>query len=443
MASATSSSFAERWRRGARRSSLRLRIAALAAALVLVAILVQAFTIFAVFEEKEDALIDAIAVNQLAHSMAQWRESPERASPNTPNMRLYRRPHGDADAALPAALRALPVGNHEVSDGEREYHVAVRDDADARYLLTYDAEEHEEAMAAIGSAIVLSALVIAGAVLVLVYLFAGRLTRQLDQLAQRVDQGGAGRHLQPAMTPEVGAVAAALDRYEQRQQRAVAREREFTANLSHELRTPLAVIRTDAELLVDPARAAGDAAAAALQRRARRIVDTVDRITELSSSLLTLAREARPQLEEAVRLHALLQECWAALAARHGDGDGVALRLALPEAATVTGDPALLRLVVSNLLDNARRHADGQPVDCRLAGSVLEVRDRGPGFAADDLAHLFERGWRASRDGIGHGLGLALVQHACSASGWAPGAANADGGGALLRVDFGAALRAD
>lgn len=439
MAVATNSSHAEA-AAPARGSSLRWRIAIAAALLVLLAILAQAFAIFFLFEEKEDELIDDVVNGQLAHSMAMWRDSPERAMPNTPDMKLYRLPRAGDESALPPWLRGLAIGNHERSDGQGQFHVAVREDADARYVLTYDADEHEERMAAIGSVIVVSAVAIAAAVLAVIYQLAGRLTRQLAELAERVDTGREGGHARPGMAREVAAVAGALDRYELRQREAVTREREFTANLSHELRTPLAVIRSDAELLAAPADLGGETAPSGVQRRARRIVETVDRITDLSTSLLTLAREARPQLEETQRLHDLLQRSWTALAARHGNG--AALSLAVPEVATISGDPALLRLVVDNLLDNALRHGQGRSVECQVVGTRLDVRDHGQGFAPGDIDRVFQRGWRGGRDGVGHGLGLALVLHACRASGWQASAANADGGGAVLSVDFGAALRA-
>lgn len=443
MAAATSSSPAEAAPRRARRSSLRLRIAISAATLVLVAILAQAFAIFFVFEENEEELIDEIVAGQLAHSIAMWHEAPERAAPNTTDMQLYRLQRGEDESTLPTWLRNLTIGNHERYDGPREYHIAVREDGGARFILAYDVEEHEQRMAAIGSVIIVSALGIAATVLAVIYLLAGRLTRELDELAERVHEGREGGHAQPGMTREVAALAEALEHHEQRQREAVAREREFTGNLSHELRTPLAVIRSDAELLAAPPELGGETAPAGVQRRARRIVETVDRITGLSTSLLTLAREARPQLEETLALRELLQNSWHALAARHGQG--ATMTLDVPEAAAVSGDPALLRLVADNLLDNALRHGEGGAVECRLSGTRLDVRDRGRGFAPEDLSSVFQRGWRGGRngtpDGVGHGLGLALVLHACRASGWQPSAANADGGGAVLSVDFGTALR--
>ena len=83
-------------------------------------------------------------------------------------------------------------------------------------------------------------------------------------------------------------------------------------------------------------------------------------------------------------------------------------------------------------------------VEVRLAGGELTVRDHGPGFAEADLPHVFERFYRAdSARGLpGSGLGLAIVRQAAEAHGGRAEAANAAGGGALVRVSFGPPLPA-
>ena len=138
-ASATSSSAA---RRG---PSIRLRIALALGALSLLVILAQSLAMLAVFDETEEAFIDQILTQQIAHSMAVWKTAPGSAFPNTPAMQLYRIDGATAPSAgLPAQVLALPVDNHEIHLGGREAHVAVRQDGGARYILVYDAEEHEE-----------------------------------------------------------------------------------------------------------------------------------------------------------------------------------------------------------------------------------------------------------------------------------------------------------
>ena len=86
----------------------------------------------------------------------------------------------------------------------------------------------------------------------------------------------------------------------------------------------------------------------------------------------------------------------------------------------------------------------GGRVEIRLADGGLSVRDHGPGFAQADLPHVFERFYRAdsARALPGSGLGLAIVRQAAEAHGGDVQAANAAGGGALLRVSFGETVRA-
>jgi two-component system sensor histidine kinase MprB len=66
------------------------------------------------------------------------------------------------------------------------------------------------------------------------------------------------------------------------------------------------------------------------------------------------------------------------------------------------------------------------------------VRDHGPGFADADLPHVFERFYRSgeARGMPGSGLGLAIVRQAAEAHGGWVEAANAPGGGAVIRIRF-------
>ena len=414
---------------------MRLRIALWVAALALVIILAQSVALLLMFDEMEEEFIDNLLTTQVEHSIELWHTSPETAFPNTPSMTLYRLEPHSPPGSVPDNLARLPIGNHEMFEGDKEFHVAVREDGGARFILSYDVEEHEERLDAVTAVIVTGALIIGGVVLALVYALSGRFTRRLEWLARRVrgEVPEAGSYAQAGMEREVLAVAQALDALEARQAELLQREREFTANLSHELRTPLTAIRTDAEMLS----AAGGLPEAAY-RRSRRIVDSADRITRLAESLLMLARETRPQLQDDLRLSLEIQSLWESLGNQYAKP--VQLALEVPEPALVRADPALLQLVLRNLLENALRHTESGTITCRLRGSVLEVADQGPGFAPDDLLRVFDRFYRRG-PGAGHGLGLALVAHVCNACGWVPSAANCPDGGAVLSVDLGASLQ--
>jgi len=157
----------------------------------------------------------------------------------------------------------------------------------------------------------------------------------------------------------------------------------------------------------------------------------------LAESLLLLAREAHPQLLETVSVADAIRSAWSGIQSQ--PTKSVKLELQIPESAVLQADPALLQLVLRNLLANALRHGEGMGVSCVLESSRLSVQDRGPGLPEGDPNQIFQRFHRRGSK-PGHGLGLALVQHICSACGWTVEACNRPGGGASIEVDFGAAL---
>ena len=436
MASATSSSAAEGGARcGGRRwlpGGMRFRIAVSVTAVLVVLIVAQSLALVRLNEEMEEEFIDGTLDEQLHYSIEHSRRLGTLIGPQTPNMTLYRFAPGETPPqGLRPELAALAVGDHEDWSAGRELHVAVREADGQRYVLIYDESEHRERESAVVATVVIGGLVLTALSFLLVYAIAARLTRGLETLAERVEEGRDGEPFaEDGLDAELLVVARALDRAEARQAAVLARERDFNANLSHELRTPLAGIRSDAEmLLIDPA--LSDKA----RRRAERIIATTDRTTTLAHSLLLLAREARPQALEPIDLGAAVRQAWARLHPPAAEAEAPSIRI--DPGAEVVADPGLLALVLHNLLENALRHGEGRAIEVVLEGRRLEVRDRGPGFGADDPMRSFER-FRRGGGKPGHGLGLALVQHICTACGWTVRAANRADGGACLTLDFGA-----
>lgn len=414
---------------------MRMRIAASVTAVLLALILAQSFALVSLYESMEEEFIDGTLNDQLSYSIAHSRELGMLVTPQTPNMALFRLlPGAPLPEGLAPALADLPAGNHEHYENGREFHIAVRDADGARYVLRYDESEHAERVAFATTAVVFGGLLLTVLVFILVHVIAGRLTRGLETLAGRVAGERDGRPFaDPGLDDELLAVARALDTAEARQAALLARERDFNANLSHELRTPLAGIRSDAEmLLADPA--LPDKA----RRRAGRIVATTDRMTSLTQSLLLLAREARPQAVERVNLSAAVRDVWPRL--HPADAAPRLPAMHVSPDACIEADPALLQLVLRNLLENALRHGEGRAIEVRFEGGILSVCDRGPGFGDGDPMLCFER-FRRSDSRPGHGLGLALVRHICQSCGWTASAANRRGGGARLTIDFGGERR--
>ena len=209
----------------------------------------------------------------------------------------------------------------------------------------------------------------------------------------------------------------ALDRLLARDERRVVLEqvvelqRRFLADTSHELRNPLTSLAMDLSLLqrsdVDEAvrrEAAGSAHARAVHMQ------------RLVNDLLLLARgDSAEMLQlEVVELDELLAEV----------AHEAPVVLGELSQATVLGDPARLRQIVLNLIENAQRFTPRSgtiTLGLRTSGSwaVLTCADTGEGIAPEHVPHVFERFYQAdpSRSGGGAGLGLAIVKHLVEAHG--------------------------
>jgi two-component system sensor histidine kinase MprB len=207
------------------------------------------------------------------------------------------------------------------------------------------------------------------------------------------------------------------------------------AEAGHELRTPIASLRANIQTLEDADRLPPEELAALRSD----IVTELDELTMLVADIVELARGTKPTENEVddVRLDLVVSQ----LVER-------ARRRAGPEVAfDVDVEPTLLRAhqeriarAVSNLIDNARKWSPpGGLVEVTLRGGELAVRDHGPGFANEDIPHVFDRFFRSNRARAmpGSGLGLAIVRQAAEAGGGWAVATNAPGGGALVRVSFG------
>jgi len=246
---------------------------------------------------------------------------------------------------------------------------------------------------------------------------------------------------------EVAEVAAAFNDMAAGLEQAQAEQRAFLASVGHELKTPLTTVQGYTEALLDGTVADPDER----RRSLRRIHAETLRLTRLVQDLLDLARLGRGQFAVDpvdTDVGAVLREA-AAAAGDRAAGRSVAVTTRLGGALDAHVDPGRLRQVLDNLLDNATRSsAPGQSVLVAaraLPGGGVEVAvvDQGPGIAAEDLPHAFDRGYlwaryRGTRV-VGSGLGLAIVRALCDAMGVAIRADSGDGGGIAFRLTLPAA----
>jgi two-component system OmpR family sensor kinase len=191
--------------------------------------------------------------------------------------------------------------------------------------------------------------------------------------------------------------------------RARAAERSFLLSVGHELKTPLTAIRGYSEAL--------DEGVLTPERAVKVIRCEAARLERLIADLINLARLDQQRFDmhpDTVDLVEIAHETVTRHAARARDL-GVHIEVQNGQPAPATADPDRLLQAVSNLVENALRCTpSGGTVTLATAPGELVVRDTGPGIAADELPHAFDRFFLYRRyDGnrpVGTGLGLAIVR---------------------------------
>jgi signal transduction histidine kinase len=268
---------------------------------------------------------------------------------------------------------------------------------DGRWLVARGPHDHRRP----GVGLFIALAVVALAVGVGAYPVVRRLTARLERLQAGVESlaaGDLGARVKVEGRDEVARLAESFNRAAARIEELVGAHKAFLANASHELRTPLTRIRMAVELLKEHAD----------PRRRRDVERDIAELDALIDEILMASRlEAVPgrDADEEVDLLALASEECARYEATELEGEPL----------TVRADPRLLRRMIRNLLENARRHGV-PPIHVRVTGDgkavELRVCDQGPGLPEAEREAVFRPFHRFAGAGesAGAGLGLALVR---------------------------------
>jgi two-component system sensor histidine kinase MprB len=261
-----------------------------------------------------------------------------------------------------------------------------------------------------------------------------RFTRRTETLAGGLDLS---QRLPDGGRDELARLASSFNATLDALERSVAAQRNLIADASHELRTPIASLRANIQVLAEAERLPPEDQASL---RAD-IIGELDELTRLVGDVVELARGTGSKgVVEDVRLEEIVRDAVHRTQRRASQHFQIQLKPAV-----IRGEADRVDRAVSNLLDNACKWSpvDGL-IEVDLHDGVLTVRDHGPGFEQADLPHVFERFYRADRARKlpGSGLGLAIVRQAAEAHHGYVKAENAPGGGAVVRVNFGAVLPA-
>lgn len=279
----------------------------------------------------------------------------------------------------------------------------------------------------------LAALLLAALVLAFVFVAfplsrsIARPIERLGGLARELGAGNLGVRANSDRRDELGDLARSFDTMAGQIRNLRLAERQLLGDVSHELRTPLARMRVVLDL-------ASDADLDRVRTYLREVATDLGELEQLIDDIIVSLQldpeagrwsEARPPLRRGpTSIDEVVDASLARFRARWPARVLVEHRSA--GAVTVDGDPAMLRRVLDNLLDNARKFSpDHEPIAIEVAGVRDTVRiaviDRGPGIPEEDHDRVFSTFYRADRSRTrssgGVGLGLALARRIIDAHG--------------------------
>lgn len=274
-----------------------------------------------------------------------------------------------------------------------------------------------------------------------------RRDRQMEQLSQCIDQALYGRDgalLSACQEGELAILQTQLQKLLVKLRQSSARDqedkdflRDSIADISHQLRTPMTSLNLIAAML--PEVGADSVRQRELQQQLNQLLQRIDWLVD---ALLNLAKIdagtayfRRNTLDAAQVLRQAAEPLEIALEIRE-------ITLQVTGSGSYTGDGAWSAEALGNILKNCMEHVpQGGKILVEISQTPLYtqlcLQDTGPGFAPDDLPHLFERFYKGHNAAANSfGIGLALAQRIISAQNGTIRAQNAPEGGALFTVRF-------
>jgi signal transduction histidine kinase len=243
--------------------------------------------------------------------------------------------------------------------------------------------------------------------------------------AKRIDAERRGRRLSEdkvprELSPLVRAVNDALDRLDEGHNR----QNRFIASAAHELRTPVAILKMKIDTAAD--------------KNLRLLLPDVSRLATLSEQLLDLHRLDNGAPTDRIDLTALARSVAADLAPVL-IASGKTIEVVVKQHGLIVGNTGSIERALTNLIQNAAEHG-GDEVIVRVEGSSMEVHDNGDGIPTEEHERVLEAFHRLRFRSSGTGLGLSLVKQVIDRHGGRITVGNAPGGGAIVRLEFPAAL---
>ncbi len=239
---------------------------------------------------------------------------------------------------------------------------------------------------------------------------------------------------------EVAELARTFNNMLSRLESSFESQRTFVRNASHELRTPLAVMIGEMEVSLTRKRTEEQYVEALIT-----VLSQARQMTNLVNDLLSLATQENSDelLDNQVRIDEVMWELQEEMHRAFPDKQLIFKLDHLPDdpdLITVNGNQAYLKRAIGNIVNNALKYSNGQPVEMAVsaqAGDVkIEVKDKGIGIAEEDLQRIFQPFYRGAnaRHQEGHGVGLPLTISVLKMHGGTIDVSSAPGKGTIVKI---------
>ena len=364
---------------------------------------------------------------------------------------------------MPVGEIVLIDAGYKVLIGGRGYHlgqqvtpdevrgalpVSYEDEVVGYVVLKRDAFREQpiesEFLRRLSKSLLLGSVAVIALALILGFILARSLTRPLGQLTEatrRVASGDLDVKVDVTSQDELGELALAFNRMNERLAQSRDARRQMTADIAHELRTPVSVILGYAdglkEKVIPPSQETFDL----IQEQAEQLEHLIEDLR-----ILTQAEAGELSLDFAATDPLPLVERTMAAFEHQAARQDISLRMETEEEIPVIMiDPDRLRQVLSNLISNALQSTQaGGQITTKLAADesrvFISVIDTGPGIAPEDIDRIFQRFFRLdpsrSRDTGGSGLGLSIARSLVERQGGQIEVESEVGQGACFTISF-------
>jgi two-component system sensor histidine kinase MprB len=338
----------------------------------------------------------------------------------------------DADLEIATGRRGSTSWRDTDIDGE-PFRILTVGTGQGAVQLARSLDETEDVLSSILTRTLVIVLGMAVLALLIGLLIAQQVTRRLVRLtavATRVaDSADVDVEVPVEGRDETGKLGHAFNEMLASLARSKRAQQQLVQDAGHELRTPLTSLRTNVSVMQRYDELSPDS-------RRRLLADVESETRELTVMVNELVELATDRRDSEMPASVVPGQVAEAVAERARRRSGREVTVTADDSSVVVRPQAFER-ALTNLVENALKFSDG-PVEVVITGRRVEVLDRGPGIAQDDLARVFDRFYRAdaARSQPGSGLGLAIVRDMAESHGGRVFAGNREGGGAVVGFEL-------